>query len=141
MLVSALATLRTNRGPSTMQHHFGAARYRRGDRGGKVQGVGREGGTAVQMFALCPEIPSVSVRLRAVTKSRAHHLTAVLSKLNNLRMTPALDDFPNFQVSSIHGTRCIRVEHILNICRGRTVSRSLWWAPWLSRASTCLREM
>ena len=62
----------------------------------------------MSLLFLAPEIP---FRLSpSVTKSRAHHFTAVVSKLHNARMAPALDDFPIFKVRSVHGTRCIRVE-------------------------------
>ena len=105
-------------------------RHRVENRVGVVQargGAGRGGaGGGYHGTSVAPS-PGNYTCLCSVTKSRAHHLTAVLPKFHNVRMAPTLDDFPTLQVLSVHGTCCIRVEHMLNICRGCTVARSLWW--------------
>ena len=66
-------------------------------------------GTTVQVFALSPGNSAWRVCLcLCVTISRARlHITAVLSEMHNLRLAPALDDFPVLQIRSVEGTRRI----------------------------------
>ena len=102
-------------------------------------------GTVVQVLLLSLGNPALFC---PVTKSRARlHFTAVLSKLHNERMATALEDFPNFQVRSVEGTRRIEFKRGVNSRETRVspavpfAARQKKKAPWLSRPSSCLSAM